>query len=385
MFPKLVADIDSSVASFLQSTEHVIDEIKYDKEVEIRYDSRGNINGVCGNWYQLEWTWSKIDRIMQQQSKIHKRAARNHTDRQLSRNREENKVTHLDEDTDDVRARRPGFPSSVEKGEPRQSSISSTPDVLPTKSNAYSKYRERGRSQSDSDDDDHIQRYAVRKGHGETNRDDKEKTPQRQEARKESRGHERVSVEEGARGSGSYNDRSAPSYDDDGDVVVATRDQRQEEQSSWSNTVDIIKDDPHDVKSIDFRFGPLLVNVYTGSITLEETDVIVNAAMGPLQHAGGVAKAISDAASLELDKQCEAYVNKYGYVPTSGVMHTCAGGKLSPRIQHVIHAVGPIWMKTSSREEILYVLTNTFNNAFVYANDVLKVTSLAAPLISSGK
>ncbi|KAH3707794.1 hypothetical protein DPMN_067210 [Dreissena polymorpha] len=117
---------------------------------------------------------------------------------------------------------------------------------------------------------------------------------------------------------------------------------------------------------------------------MAETDVIVNAAMGPLFNGGGVAWVIASNASPQLQEQCDDYVKKYGSVPTSGVMHTVAGGRLRPNVKHVIHAVGPVWNVLNQDDKCMSQLTMTFLNALKYGNEKLRVTSISFPLISSG-
>ena len=140
-----------------------------------------------------------------------------------------------------------------------------------------------------------------------------------------------------------------------------------------------------DIKLLDFKVGGLEVHIYVGLIAKAETDVIVNAAMGFLVNGNGVAWTIASNASPDLQKQCDAYVKEHGSLDVSEVMHTCAGGRLNKNVQHVIHAVGPMWSQSLGDRRCMYQLTMTFLNAFTYGNDKLKCSSMSLPLISSGK
>jgi len=53
-----------------------------------------------------------------------------------------------------------------------------------------------------------------------------------------------------------------------------------------------------------------------------------------------VARAIADAAGNDLISECETYKQTNGLLPTASVKHTTAG-RLRPRIEYVVHTVGP--------------------------------------------
>ncbi|CAF1528054.1 unnamed protein product [Adineta steineri] len=81
--------------------------------------------------------------------------------------------------------------------------------------------------------------------------------------------------------------------------------------------------------------------VKKGDITkVKDVDAIVNAANGPLEHAGGVDKAISDAAGPALDQECKELIakNRNLPIPTGTAVKTTAG--YLP-YKAVIHAIGP--------------------------------------------
>lgn len=109
---------------------------------------------------------------------------------------------------------------------------------------------------------------------------------------------------------------------------------------------------------------------------------IVNAANGSLAHGAGVAGAIARAASPSMEKECDAYIKKHGLMSTGEIMHTRAGGQLSNKVTHILHAVGPIWLDNLP-DRCMYELILTYVNLFKYANK-LWIPSIALPCISSG-
>jgi len=107
---------------------------------------------------------------------------------------------------------------------------------------------------------------------------------------------------------------------------------------------------------LDHWIGTICVQKGTGDITHQRTQAIVNAANSHLNHFGGVARAIADAAGNELINECEVYKQNTGMLPISSVMHTTAG-KLRPRIKYVIHTVGSCDVDYSDKDELLKVHT----------------------------
>lgn len=78
------------------------------------------------------------------------------------------------------------------------------------------------------------------------------------------------------------------------------------------------------------------LQVVHGDITLEEVDIVVNAANGALSGGGGVDGAIHRAAGPELQDACR----KLGRCPPGSAVIT-GGFRLHAR--HIIHVVGPVW------------------------------------------
>lgn len=417
MYPKLTADVEPSVANLLQATDELREEILYEGDLELRSDDSGNITGVCGNWYQLEWAWYKIECFMEHQTRMQRRVARTNMVRQMSKEenpsvksdsahagrsvkadekvlfREKKKTLKFrndqkadweiaghpekraskvetqpfqpvhsrgDLDTDRSVMRQAPQPPQAEVESPGPLSVEG-PDK-----GCFRSYREQRQFQSDSDSDDHLPQSSKigRKGNERT--------------------HNWGNAKDGTKHVKEALEREIDPVEAQPDLAVDLHGKAQSKGPPFLNTLSIINDNPNDVKCIEFQYGPLNVSVYMGLITLEETDVIVNAAMGSLFHGGGVARAIADAAGSKLIQECDEYVKTHGSVRTSSAMHTCAGGSLNQKVKHIIHAVGPVWGTRSDADRCLRDLTQTFLNSFLYGNDKLKIKSLAVPLISSG-
>lgn len=129
--------------------------------------------------------------------------------------------------------------------------------------------------------------------------------------------------------------------------------------------------------------GGIIVEVYQGDLIAETVDAIVNPANSHLRHGGGAARVIADAAGLELEEECKNFLRRHKYLNVTEVMHTSAG-KLQPKINYVIHAVGPRAAKYPDQTELFHVLRQTFINCFRHADSALHVSSLSLPAISSG-
>lgn len=127
----------------------------------------------------------------------------------------------------------------------------------------------------------------------------------------------------------------------------------------------------------------LEVEVLNGDLTRQKSEVIVNPANKYLLHSGGAAKAIQSAAGSLLLNECKDYIRRHKELRTSTVMHTTAGNLPRP-IKHVIHACGPNARDYPDDRQCLQLLEKTFLSCFRYANDILRVQSLALPAISSG-
>jgi len=134
---------------------------------------------------------------------------------------------------------------------------------------------------------------------------------------------------------------------------------------------------------LDRWMGTLRVQIGTGDIVRQHIKAIVNPANSHLNHFGGAARIIADAAGIDLVGECEAYKQTHGPLPTAAVMHTTAG-KLRPHIEYVIHTVGPRDDDYSDKQELLTTLTATYYKVIKYASEVLRTPTLCLPPISSG-
>ncbi len=113
-------------------------------------------------------------------------------------------------------------------------------------------------------------------------------------------------------------------------------------------------------------------------IVKEQVDIVVNAANGRLQHAGGVALAINRASGGAVQQYSDQYMKtSYGEIRVGNVAVTKAGGALKCR--YIIHAVGP----TVSHYDCKALLEEVTNN-ILRAAEEKEVSSIAIPAISSG-
>ena len=123
--------------------------------------------------------------------------------------------------------------------------------------------------------------------------------------------------------------------------------------------------------------SPVLFEVRLSSIVTQRVDAIVNAANPNLDHAGGVASAISDAAGKSLQDDCNKFIAKYGSLYTSQCFLSDAG-KLPSK--HVIHAVGPRWSNSLSGSVSRQQLKITVKN-IILKSEELKLSSIAIPAL----
>jgi len=64
-------------------------------------------------------------------------------------------------------------------------------------------------------------------------------------------------------------------------------------------------------------------------------------------------------------------------------MHTTAG-KLRPPFEFVIHTVGPRDIDYIDKDELHTVLTRTYHSVITYASEILRISQVCIPPISSG-
>uniref|UniRef100_A0A8C7J781 Macro domain-containing protein n=2 Tax=Oncorhynchus kisutch TaxID=8019 RepID=A0A8C7J781_ONCKI len=124
--------------------------------------------------------------------------------------------------------------------------------------------------------------------------------------------------------------------------------------------------------------GGLQVVVFQGDITKERADALVNAANEYLDHAGGVAAALSRAGGHEIQQASRDLVRQIGRVPTGTVVET-TGGNLPCKM--LLHAVGPVGGSVGGNERPLLEKTV---KAVLDLAETLELQTLAMPCISSG-
>ncbi|XP_072026037.1 uncharacterized protein [Amphiura filiformis] len=139
-------------------------------------------------------------------------------------------------------------------------------------------------------------------------------------------------------------------------------------------------------EELPYTFGTkegIEIIVLKGDITKQEVNVIVNAANNKLNHYGGVAKAISNAAGPKLQKECDQMMKTHSELQI-GECVTTSGYQL--HCDHVIHTVGPVFNKKRETDVMTFVgnLRKTFLNVLMYADGTTGVKTIAIPLISSG-
>lgn len=117
-------------------------------------------------------------------------------------------------------------------------------------------------------------------------------------------------------------------------------------------------------------------SVTLGSIVDEDVDAIVNAANSRLEHGGGVAALIANAAGQDLRNASRERVRSEGEVPVGGAVTTTAG-----ELPHrgVIHAVGPRRGEGDEQEKLVSAVATSLQRAHEE-----EWTSVALPAISAG-
>ena len=120
------------------------------------------------------------------------------------------------------------------------------------------------------------------------------------------------------------------------------------------------------------------IELASADITLESVDAIVNAANSQLSNAGGVARAISQAAGPELQRACEELIADCGPVATGEAVAT---DSFRLRCRKVIHTVGPVYGRHGGREAELLGAAHRSSIALAAH---LGLRSIAFPAISCG-
>lgn len=123
------------------------------------------------------------------------------------------------------------------------------------------------------------------------------------------------------------------------------------------------------------------LELVTGDITKQQTEVIVNAANGTLMGGGGVDGAIHEAAGTELREECKRIREEEldgNYLRTGNAVIT-KGYNLPAK--YVIHTVGPVWEGDRGIAE--QRLSSAYKNSLLLAKEK-GLTSISFPSISTG-
>jgi len=120
------------------------------------------------------------------------------------------------------------------------------------------------------------------------------------------------------------------------------------------------------------------LQVRHGDMTEEIVDAIVNAANGRLDHASGLAGAISKKGGEMVQIESDIYYAEHGSLQEGEVV---ALGAHNLKCKHVIHAVGPTWNGGKQGEQLLLEMCVV---ASLEKANQLKLKSISLPAISTG-
>ncbi|XP_036364582.1 protein mono-ADP-ribosyltransferase PARP14-like isoform X4 [Octopus sinensis] len=116
-----------------------------------------------------------------------------------------------------------------------------------------------------------------------------------------------------------------------------------------------------------------------GDITTLDTDAIVNAANGRLEHRGGVAAAIVKKGGSEIQTESNKIMKERRSELKTGEVVSTNAGKL--KCKTIIHAVGPVWNNGWNQE--MDYLSRAVQNCLAVLEEK-SYTSIAIPAISTG-
>jgi len=130
--------------------------------------------------------------------------------------------------------------------------------------------------------------------------------------------------------------------------------------------------------TLHLQIGTSILTLVCGDITLQDTDVIVNAANSGLLGGGGVDGAIHRAGGPAILDECRGIRARQGGCLTGEAVITTAGRL---RAKKVVHTVGPVWQGGGADEDRL--LANAYRNSLSLAEEH-GMKSVAFPSISTG-
>lgn len=120
------------------------------------------------------------------------------------------------------------------------------------------------------------------------------------------------------------------------------------------------------------------VLVTQGDMTKQYADALVNAANEQLEHAGGLAGALSTAGGPQVQIESRHIVRQIGKIQTGSAVATTSGNL---KCQKLIHVVGPVNGQVGGRERAL--VEKSVQSALDLAES-MQFQSIAIPCISSG-
>ncbi|MBI9048165.1 MAG: macro domain-containing protein [Anaerolineaceae bacterium] len=118
----------------------------------------------------------------------------------------------------------------------------------------------------------------------------------------------------------------------------------------------------------------LMIN--QGDLTLEDADVIVNAANRHLEHGGGIARAISLNGGPIINEESQRWIAEHGTVPHHSPAVTSAG---TLPAKYVFHAVGPIWGSGDEENKLQQAIKGCLQKM-----DEMNLACITFPAISTG-
>ncbi|XP_029643253.2 protein mono-ADP-ribosyltransferase PARP14-like [Octopus sinensis] len=130
---------------------------------------------------------------------------------------------------------------------------------------------------------------------------------------------------------------------------------------------------------VNVKYKKCEIVLKEGDITTLDTDAIVNAANGRLEHSGGVAAAIVQKGGPEIQIESNKIMKKRRSELKTGEVVSTKAGKL--KCKTIIHAVGPIW--NNGRDQEMYYLSVSVQNCLAVL-ERKSYTSIAIPAISTG-
>ncbi|CAI9716691.1 protein mono-ADP-ribosyltransferase PARP14-like [Octopus vulgaris] len=130
---------------------------------------------------------------------------------------------------------------------------------------------------------------------------------------------------------------------------------------------------------LNFVYKNCEIVLKEGDITTLDTDAIVNAANGKLDHKGGIAAAIVQKGGFEIQIESNKIMNRRRSELKTGEVVSTKAGKL--KCKTIIHAVGPVW--NNGRTHEIFYLSRAVQNCLAFLEEK-SYTSIAIPAISTG-